>query len=145
MIFGKSENTIIDDFILKSGLKWIPFNKFKNIEYLNEGGFGTIYKAIWLKDNRDEEVILKCHKNLNENLDEFLKEWIYHTGVLASKDIIYIFGFTEDQNSKYMVVMDYANKGNLRENLTRIVEYNWNQKLYMLYEITSGLSSGLNR
>ncbi|RGB28021.1 kinase-like domain-containing protein [Rhizophagus diaphanus] len=36
--------------------------------------------------------------------------------------------------------MDYANKGNLRVNLTRIVEYNWNQKLYMLYEIISGLS-----
>ncbi|POG82093.1 kinase-like domain-containing protein [Rhizophagus irregularis DAOM 181602=DAOM 197198] len=39
-----------------------------------------------------------------------------------------------------MVVMAYANKGNLRQNLTRIVENNWNQKLYMLYEIISGLS-----
>ncbi|RGB25133.1 kinase-like domain-containing protein, partial [Rhizophagus diaphanus] len=39
-----------------------------------------------------------------------------------------------------MVVMDYANKGNLRENLTNIVENNWNQKLYILYEIISGLS-----
>ncbi|RGB38137.1 kinase-like domain-containing protein [Rhizophagus diaphanus] len=38
-----------------------------------------------------------------------------------------------------MVVLEYANKGNLRENLTRIVENNWNQKLYMLYEIISGL------
>ncbi|EXX54384.1 Cmk1p [Rhizophagus irregularis DAOM 197198w] len=39
-----------------------------------------------------------------------------------------------------MVVMEYANKGNLRENLARIVKNNWNQKLYMLYEIISGLS-----
>jgi serine/threonine protein kinase len=39
-----------------------------------------------------------------------------------------------------MVVMDYANKGNLRENLTRIIKYNWYQKLYILYEIISGLS-----
>ena len=39
-----------------------------------------------------------------------------------------------------MAVMDYANKGNLRENLTSIVENNWNQKLYMLHEIISGLS-----
>ena len=38
-----------------------------------------------------------------------------------------------------MVVMDYANEGNLRENLTRIVKNNWNQKLYMLYRIISGL------
>uniref|UniRef100_U9TK11 Protein kinase domain-containing protein n=1 Tax=Rhizophagus irregularis (strain DAOM 181602 / DAOM 197198 / MUCL 43194) TaxID=747089 RepID=U9TK11_RHIID len=40
------------------------------------GGFGTIYKAIWLKNNGSKEVILKCHKNLNENLNEFLKNGI---------------------------------------------------------------------
>ncbi|EXX55836.1 kinase-like domain-containing protein [Rhizophagus irregularis DAOM 181602=DAOM 197198] len=131
----------MDDFILKNRLKWIPYNKFKTVEYFNEGGFGTIYKATWLKNNKDKEVILKCHKNLNENLNEFLKEWKYHTSILYSNDIIYFYGFTEDPNTlKYMVVMDYANKGNLRENLPRIVENNWNQKLYMLYEIISGLN-----
>ncbi|PKC50900.1 hypothetical protein RhiirA1_485064, partial [Rhizophagus irregularis] len=78
--FGKSGNKIIDDFILEKKLRWIPYNKFKNVVYLNEGGFGTIYKAIWLKNNDDDdvEVIPKCHKNLNENLNEFLKEWEYH-------------------------------------------------------------------
>ncbi|GBC13276.1 kinase-like domain-containing protein [Rhizophagus irregularis DAOM 181602=DAOM 197198] len=111
--FGKSENAIIDDFIFKNGLKWIPYNKFKNVK----GGFGTIYKATWLKNNRDEEVILKCHKDLNKNLNEFLKEWEYHTSVLSSNDIINFYGFTEDPNaSKYMVVMDYANK-DTRKNL----------------------------
>ncbi|GBC22695.2 kinase-like domain-containing protein [Rhizophagus irregularis DAOM 181602=DAOM 197198] len=135
--FGKSGNTVIDNFILEKELRWIPYNKFESVEYLNEGGFGTIYKATWLKN----QVILKCHKNLNENLNEFLKEWEYHTSVSASSDIIDVYGFTEDPNtSKYMVVMEYANKGNLRENLTRIVKNNWNQKLYMLYEIISGLS-----
>ncbi|PKY50234.1 kinase-like protein, partial [Rhizophagus irregularis] len=101
--FGKSGNTIIDDFILEKELRWIPNNKFKNVEYFNEGGFGTIYKAIWLKNNGDEEVILKCHKNLNENLNEFLKEWEYHISVLSSSDIINIYGFTEDPNTSNMI------------------------------------------
>jgi serine/threonine protein kinase len=39
-----------------------------------------------------------------------------------------------------LVVIDYENKGNLRENLTRIVKNNWKQKLYMLYKIISGLN-----
>ncbi|CAB4443420.1 unnamed protein product [Rhizophagus irregularis] len=135
--FGRSGNAIIDNFIFKKELKWFPYDNFEDIEYLNEGGFGTIYKATF----GGKEVILKCHKNLNENLNDFLKEWEYHTSVLDSKDIIDFYGFTEDQNtSKFMVVMDYANNGNLRENLTRIVENNWNQKLLMLYEIISGLS-----
>ncbi|POG80810.1 kinase-like domain-containing protein [Rhizophagus irregularis DAOM 181602=DAOM 197198] len=104
------------------------------------GGFGIIFKANRLND-ADEEVILKCHKNLNENLYEFLNEWEYHEKCLDSDNIINFYGFTKDPNtSKYMVVMDYANKGNLRGNLTGIIKNNWNQKLYMLYEIISGLN-----
>ncbi|CAB4492750.1 unnamed protein product [Rhizophagus irregularis] len=84
--------------------------------------------AIWLKNNGDKEdeeveeneededdeddeegevVILKCPKNLNENLNEFLEEWEYHASVLASSDIIEFYGFTKDPNtSKYMVVIN---------------------------------------
>ncbi|POG71993.1 kinase-like domain-containing protein [Rhizophagus irregularis DAOM 181602=DAOM 197198] len=110
----------MDKFILEKGLKWIPYNKFKNVEYLNKGGFGTIYKAIWLKND---------------------KEWECHESCLDSSEIIYFYGFTKNPDTlKYMAVMYYANKGNLRENLTRIVESAWDQKLYMLYGIISGLN-----
>jgi serine/threonine protein kinase len=39
-----------------------------------------------------------------------------------------------------MVVMDYANGGNLRRNLTRIIKSKWNFRLNMLYKIISGLN-----
>jgi serine/threonine protein kinase len=39
-----------------------------------------------------------------------------------------------------MAVMDYANKGSLRANLTGIVKCTWKQRLHMLYEIISGLT-----
>jgi serine/threonine protein kinase len=39
-----------------------------------------------------------------------------------------------------MIVMSYANKGNLRGNLKKIVKDNWKQKLHMLHEIISGLN-----
>jgi hypothetical protein len=64
---------IIDNFILEKRLKWIPYNKFKNV-YLDKGGFGTIYKTIWSYNAQDNEVILKCYNNLSENLNEFLNE-----------------------------------------------------------------------
>ncbi|GBC04387.1 hypothetical protein RclHR1_05660002 [Rhizophagus clarus] len=38
-----------------------------------------------------------------------------------------------------MVVMDYANKGNLRANLAIIIENNWNKRLLTLYKIIIGL------
>jgi serine/threonine protein kinase len=62
----------MDEFILEKKFKWIPYNRFKNVEYFDKGGFSTIYKAIWLDNNK--EVVLKCYNNLNENLNEFLNE-----------------------------------------------------------------------
>ncbi|UZO08891.1 uncharacterized protein OCT59_029136 [Rhizophagus irregularis] len=101
----------MDNFIFEKKLKWIPYDKFKNVEYLDKGGFSTIYKANWLYDNNDNEVILKLHNNLSENLDEFLNEWKYHEYCLSSYDIIYYYGFTKDPETlKYMMVIDYANK-----------------------------------
>ncbi|GET53442.1 kinase-like domain-containing protein [Rhizophagus irregularis DAOM 181602=DAOM 197198] len=131
------------EFILEKKLSWIPYNKFKNVEYLIEGGFGTIYKAIWLRNNEDnKEVILKCHNNLNENLNEFLNEWKYHESCSYLYEMIHFYGFTKNPDTlKYMAVIDYANKGNLRGNLTGIVKNGWGQKLYMLYEIISGLNT----
>ncbi|GBC52643.2 kinase-like domain-containing protein [Rhizophagus irregularis DAOM 181602=DAOM 197198] len=109
----------MDDFIFKKKLKWIPYNKFKNVKYLDKGGFGIVYKAIWLNNNDgNKEVILKCHNDLSVNLNEFLNEWKCHESCLDSYDIIYFHGFTRNPDTlKYMTVMDYANKDIHHQNL----------------------------
>ena len=52
-----SGNKVIDDFIRhtqinyvdKSGkMEFVPYDKFKNIEFIAEGGFSKIYKATWV-------------------------------------------------------------------------------------------------
>jgi serine/threonine protein kinase len=68
-------------------------------------------------------------------------QWECHNKCLKSAAIINLYGLTKDPNSlKYMAVMDYANKGNLRECLTKIIEKNWKQRLVMLYRIIRGLN-----
>ena len=69
-------------------LEWIPYNRLKNIEYLDKGGFSIIYKAIWLDGpilrwnkyknqwdrNNNKNVVLKnLDKSSNLN-NEFLDE-----------------------------------------------------------------------
>ncbi|GBC06113.1 hypothetical protein RclHR1_06630002 [Rhizophagus clarus] len=131
----------MDKFISDKKLRWIPYNKFENVKYLNKGGFGTVDKAIWLDETENREVALKCLNKMNENLDEFLNEWKYHESCSDSLEIISLYGVTKNPHTlKYMVVMDYANEGNLRGNLSRIIKYNWSQKLHMLREIISGLN-----
>ena len=95
-----SGNSDVDKFIQKAQLKaeygvleWIEHDRFEDIEYLAEGGFGTVYKAIW-KDSPisswDSEnnqwkreaysgfanypVALKCLHNSQDITAEFLRE-----------------------------------------------------------------------
>src|SRR5581483_7491335 len=64
-----------------------------------------------------------------------------HNKCLSSLAIINLYGLTKDSNSsKYMAVMDYANEGNLRECLTKIIKNDWKQKLQMLCMIIMGLN-----
>ncbi|CAG8489656.1 4468_t:CDS:1 [Gigaspora rosea] len=89
-----SGNKMIDNLLKKSltlrlvsRIKYIPFEQFTNIEYLTEGGFSKIYKAIWkdgpiigwLPSNgcfrrNKREIVLKRLNN-SENIDSsFLNE-----------------------------------------------------------------------
>ncbi|GBC02846.1 hypothetical protein RclHR1_04850014 [Rhizophagus clarus] len=121
-----------------------PYNQFENVKYIGKGGFGIIYKAIWL--SKYKEIVLKSlsnldENNLNEKLADFLNEWDCHEKCLNSNRIIDLHGFTKDPDtSQYMIVMDYADKGDLNRNLTKVIKNNWGQRLLMLYEIISGLN-----
>ena len=56
-IFVPSENKVIDDFIKSTLIKrnkttgrmeFVPYDRFKDIEFIAEGGFGKVYKATWI-------------------------------------------------------------------------------------------------
>ena len=58
-------------------IRWIPFDKFKNIEYLAKGGFGEVHKAIWIDGYygyEDRNVVLKRIHNSNDKIVDVLKE-----------------------------------------------------------------------
>src|SRR5260363_243576 len=42
------QQTQINALKLKDIIEWIPFSKFTNIKYLAKGGFGTVFKAVWI-------------------------------------------------------------------------------------------------
>jgi hypothetical protein len=57
----KSGNKVVDDFIrythvkynsfkksAKSAMEFVPYDMFKNIEFIAEGGFSKVYKATWI-------------------------------------------------------------------------------------------------
>ena len=56
-----------DDYI-----RWIPFDKFKNIEYLAKSSFGEVHQATWI--DKDREVVLERIHNSNDKIVDILKE-----------------------------------------------------------------------
>ena len=106
-----SKNKFIDKFIQESQLnaqnknqvlEWIPYNRFKNVEYFDKGGFSTIYKAIWLdrpikkwsknekkwiKSNEETVILKRLDKSSNLN-EEFLNE-VWNQYFILVFNIIY--------------------------------------------------------
>ena len=73
--------------------EWIPYNQFDNIVKIGDGGFATVYSAIWKdgplyyninyidggkyirkSDETNKKVALKCLHNSQNITDEFLSE-----------------------------------------------------------------------
>ena len=82
-----SGNKVIDDFIRytqtnyikKEGkMEFVPYDRFKNIEFIAEGGFSKIYKATWIDGpvirERNCTVVLKKLNNSKNITSKELNE-----------------------------------------------------------------------
>ncbi|CAB4404783.1 unnamed protein product [Rhizophagus irregularis] len=158
-----SGNKDIDEFIQQSQLnavyykkylEWIPFEKFQNITYIAEGGFGKIYSAEWpegyiyywdienQKWDRDnfDKYALKSLNNSSDICSDFLNEIKSHLQIYLI-DIVQCFGITQDPNNKeYMMVIEYCRNGNLRNYLNKSENYlDYESKINKLQEIARGI------
>ncbi|RHZ70097.1 hypothetical protein Glove_275g23 [Diversispora epigaea] len=151
--FSTSENDKIDKLIQDAQqnvnndlqvIEWIPYDRFKDVKQIGKGGFGTIHYARWVdgyiekwdienqqwkryQDEGEVEVALKKLKNVYIIIftDEF--------------DSIRFYGIIQDPETlKYMMVLEYAKDGNLREYLkNNYNNINWKQKLENLHSLSS--------
>ncbi|RHZ88202.1 hypothetical protein Glove_25g52 [Diversispora epigaea] len=158
-----SEDKEIDKFIqqiqlnarYKEIIEWIPFNSLENVIYLAKGGFGTVYKAEWLNgfildwdyekkkwDRFGKKTV--CLKSLDNliNKNEFLQE-IKNQLKFRGKRAISIYGITKNSTkNEYMMVMDYAKHGSLREMLNnKYKKLTWSKKSSILLSIVDGLKN----
>ncbi|CAB4427270.1 unnamed protein product [Rhizophagus irregularis] len=158
-----SGNKDIDEFIQQSQLnavhymkylEWIPFEKFQNITYIAEGGFGKIYSAEWPEGHIEywnienqswyrfkyNKYALKSLNNSSDICSDFLNEIKSHLQIYLNH-VVQCFGITQDPNNKeYMMVIRYCNDGNLRNYLNESKNYiNYKSKIDQLQIIARGL------
>uniref|UniRef100_U9SYM9 Protein kinase domain-containing protein n=1 Tax=Rhizophagus irregularis (strain DAOM 181602 / DAOM 197198 / MUCL 43194) TaxID=747089 RepID=U9SYM9_RHIID len=161
-----SGNNDIDKFIQDTQLsatlwlevlEWIPYNKFHDIEYIAKGGFGKVYSAKWIdgyidkwdnenqnwkRNNSNMFVALKSLNNSENVTLEFINEIKLHSKIGAyTENVIIAYGITQDPETKnYMMVLEYAENGSLRNYLNKSYSgLNWEDKLKYLSNIACGL------
>ncbi|RHZ77168.1 hypothetical protein Glove_184g19 [Diversispora epigaea] len=160
-----SGNDKIDKFIQNAQLnadgnlgviEWIPYDRFKDVKQVGKGGFGTIHYARWIDGSiyewdiknqqwkRDrkysEEVALKKFDNF-VNFNDVLNEMKIHLKTHDEFVSIQFYGITQDpETHSYMMVLQYASEGNLREYLKiNFNNINWLQKLSNLRNLSINL------
>ncbi|CAB4432388.1 unnamed protein product [Rhizophagus irregularis] len=153
-----SGNEKIDDLIQEMQSKinlyedilfeWIPYNQFSDIEKIGQGGFSTVYSAVWkngplryYKDknkwirNSDKKVALKCLNNSQNINNEFLNELI----ILIIR--IGVYGISQNPLTKdYIMILQYAEGRNFNYWMNKNSKYfDWFIKLKVLDNIINGL------
>jgi hypothetical protein len=82
-------STHVNHEVFKNASEWIPYDRFYNIEYIAQGGFGKVYKANWIdgylgnwdggnetwnRFNKNMLVALKGLDNSKNATSEFINE-----------------------------------------------------------------------
>ncbi|GET66104.1 kinase-like domain-containing protein [Rhizophagus irregularis DAOM 181602=DAOM 197198] len=122
LLYKQSGNETIDEFIKytqinfiqeSSRMKFISYDRFKNIEFIKEGGFSKIYKATWIdgphswnEEKEDFEYkepnIIVALKQLN-NSENILLEELKENYITKSKDFYNI-----EWNKKLKILRNIA-------------------------------------
>ncbi|EXX79168.1 hypothetical protein RirG_008250 [Rhizophagus irregularis DAOM 197198w] len=74
-VYNFIEHKLIN-FNYKRTMEWIPYSQINNLEKIAEGGFGIIYKAIWL--NKTSVAVKRFSKS---HIINFLNEVINYNNI----------------------------------------------------------------
>ncbi|RIA96638.1 kinase-like domain-containing protein [Glomus cerebriforme] len=124
-------------------VNFISFNDLVNPEPLDKGGFGHVTRVTWTKTNN--YVVYKKLTNTNavkyDISDAFIHELQIHLHIDYSDRIIRCLGISQDETTKeYLLVMQYADGGDLRNYLKNNLNLNWTDKKNLACQIAEGLN-----
>ncbi|CAB4438351.1 unnamed protein product [Rhizophagus irregularis] len=128
----------IEEAIAKKHIKYYDYKHFNNIQEIGFGNFGKVYRANW--KSFCNHLALKSFFNFNNaTVKEIVNE-------IFNENIIRFCGITtaanqENNSKKYLLVMEYANSGTLRNYLSEHFDnLTWNNKLDLAFQLANAIS-----
>ncbi|CAG8462307.1 247_t:CDS:2 [Racocetra persica] len=124
--------------------KFIDWGELIDVSKIDGGYFGFIFNAYWIKTQNF--VICKALTNLkdinNKYYTAFVHELTMQTKADLCENVVRFLGVSKDDiNSRYFLIMEYANDGNLRKYLeTNNHSLTWSRRLELAFQITKRLN-----
>ncbi|GBB96664.1 hypothetical protein RclHR1_02800014 [Rhizophagus clarus] len=139
-------------------LEWVPFDRFTDVREIGEGGFAKVYSATWIdsksnyyinddgnykKMEAKRKAVALRKLNESQNMPEkYLNELKIHWN-LFKRSGLQFYGLTKESETKeFMMVLRFANKGNLR-NTSLSNDFNnflWKDKIKLLRDSLTDLA-----
>ncbi|RGB26725.1 kinase-like domain-containing protein [Rhizophagus diaphanus] len=144
-VIGYSNEWInwIEEYIVKKQIKYYDHKDFNNIKEIGLGNFGRVYRANW--KNSHSFLALKSIIYFDIIAKEIVNELKLQREVYFHENIIHFYGITteiqSDNSIKYLLVMEYADSGTLRNYLSeRFENLTWNNKLNLAFQLADAIS-----
>ncbi|CAB4402694.1 unnamed protein product [Rhizophagus irregularis] len=144
-ILNQSDDLYEEEWIKKKmkeeDICYFEYSKFSNFEEIGKGGFGVVKKAMTDDGNKVALKGLIENSKIGRNvIKTFVKELKNLRMVSHHDNINKFLGISKDHAGNYIMVLGYANEGNLRSYLkVKFDSLEWGDKIRMALDITCGL------
>ncbi|POG65470.1 kinase-like domain-containing protein [Rhizophagus irregularis DAOM 181602=DAOM 197198] len=135
----------IEEAISKEYFRLYEHKYFSNVQRIGTGGFGKVYRVNW--KNSDQYLALKSFSNVD---DVIAKEIVHELqrDIQFHNNIIKFYGvaqfepeYQNVQSKNYLLVMEYADSGTLKnylkENFSNLT---WSNKYNLAYQLASAVA-----
>ncbi|GBC02720.1 hypothetical protein RclHR1_04780007 [Rhizophagus clarus] len=144
-VIGNPDDWInwIKESITKKQIKYYDYKHFNSIQEIGFGRFGKVYRAKW--KNSHSYLAFKSFINSNILSKEIVNELKLQREINFYENIIQFYGITteskNDNPKEYLLVMEYADSGTLRNYLNERSEtLTWNDKLNLALQLANAIS-----
>ncbi|CAG8733377.1 10568_t:CDS:2, partial [Cetraspora pellucida] len=130
----------LDNAIRNNQIIKYDYNTFNEIRSIGHGSFGRVSSAISSKFKA--EVALKSVKiNQDFTIELLVNELRQHLRIGSHNNILEFYGIIEDESGIFILVLEYANNGTLKEYLcNNFCVLNWDDKLDLARQLIDAIS-----
>ncbi|CAB4479881.1 unnamed protein product [Rhizophagus irregularis] len=134
----------IEEAIDNEYFKHYEYKHFSNIQEIGSRSSGKVFRAEW-KNFHSYLALRSFYKFDNVTVKEIVHEFKLKRDIGSHDNIIQFYGITslesKDQLKNYLLVMEYADGGSLREYLKQNFDnLTWNNKYNLAYQLACAVS-----